>query len=59
MKRFTLTLVLSLGLWQPLCATIRAAPAPADPVAENLFDPELILNHGEAIGLTEISGNSS
>ena len=53
MKRFTLTLVLSVACWQTLSAPVDAAPAPLDPVAEKLFNPELILQHGEAIDLTD------
>ncbi len=53
MKHLILILILAAALGQPFCAPSPAAPAPTDPVAETLFDPELILHHGDDIGLTD------
>ena len=35
------------------CAALAAPPPHSDPVAENLFPPELIMQNADAIGLTE------
>lgn len=53
MNRFILKLILGVACGQLAATSIHAAPAPVDPVAEKLFDPELILRHGEAIDLTD------
>jgi Spy/CpxP family protein refolding chaperone len=53
MKHWILTFILAAALGQPFCAPGPAATAPTDPVAETLFDPELILHHGDDIGLTD------
>ncbi len=53
MKRFTLAAILLVALGQLAGAPAHAAPAPADPIAETFFVPELILENGEAIGLTD------
>ena len=36
-----------------LTSTGADGPAPADPLAERLFPPDLILHHGEAVGLSD------
>ena len=38
-------------------ATARAQQPPADPFGENLFQPELVMQHQQAIGLTEEQRN--
>jgi Spy/CpxP family protein refolding chaperone len=43
--RFVTMLLACLSLW--------AHPAQTDPLSENLFPPELVIQHGEAIGLTQ------
>ena len=53
MKRYLLVIALAVAFCQSRCSPVHAAPAPADPIAEKLFDPELILQHGETIGLTD------
>jgi len=40
------------------CPVLRAQSPPADPLAENLFPPELVLQHQSDIGLTEEQRNA-
>src|SRR5437867_5907236 len=40
------------------CSIIRAQSPPGDPIAENLFPPELIMQHQSDIGLTEEQRNA-
>src|SRR2546426_1067012 len=40
------------------CSSIRAQSQPGDPIAENLFPPELIMQHQSDIGLTEEQRNA-
>ena len=40
------------------CPVLRAQSPPADPLAENLFSPELVLQHQSDIGLTEEQRNA-
>src|SRR2546426_10796371 len=40
------------------CPVLWAQPSPADPVAENLFPPELVIEHQSDIGLTEEQRNA-
>ena len=47
-KLFLLTLVLLFNT-----ATLRAQQPTSDPLGENLFPPELVMQHQEALGLTE------
>src|SRR5262247_1641654 len=47
-KLFLLTLLLLFNT-----ATLRAQQPPSDPLGENLFPPELVMQHQEALGLTE------
>ena len=53
MKRSILTLILFAACGPLADLSVQAAPSPADPVAENIFDPAHILEHGEDIGLTD------
>jgi len=47
-KLFLLTLLLLFNT-----ATLRAQQPPSDPLGENLFPPELVIQYQEALGLTE------
>jgi len=47
-KLFLLTLLLLFNT-----ATLRAQQPPSDPLGENLFPPELVMQYQEALGLTE------
>lgn len=48
-----LKLFIPLALVFLILSPARAQPAPADPLGDNLFPPELIMQNGEAIGLTD------
>lgn len=45
-----------LALWTASVGAARAQP-PSDPIAENLFPPELLMQHQQAIGLTDQQRN--
>ena len=47
-KLFLLTLLLLFNT-----ATLRAQQPPSDPLGENLFPPELVMQYQEALGFTE------
>ena len=53
LKIAALSILLAFG-----CPSLRAQSPPADPLSENLFPPELVLQHQSEIGLSEQQRNA-